>query len=173
VTPRVSGRLVRSFLRSLRARVGESAYQETTRGFAPADLAPARADFIPLDEWLPILTAFEQRYGDLSSLQLIRETTRATMALLVQKGWAASGATVTREGLLARADELWHMSYDTGHLTVTDRGVRHVQIEIQGWPDVPAIVVASMAEACVVFLVGLGERAARAVEQGRGVEVSW
>jgi hypothetical protein len=65
------------------------------------------------------------------------------------------------------------MSYDAGKLAVVDRGPRRVRIEIQDWPDVPAIVVASVAEACVVFLVGLDERGARAVDSGNSVDVTW
>jgi hypothetical protein len=49
---------------------------------------------------------------------------------------------------------------------------------IDGWTDPPPEVVASLTEACVVFLVRLGERGARAVEQpmkaGRAeIDVHW
>jgi hypothetical protein len=170
---KVSGRLIRAFLRTLKERVGDAPYEELARSHPLAATPPAGSDWIPLGEWLPLLDAFERRFGDPASLQLTRETTRATMAVAVQRGWAVSRATVTHDGLLARADEFWRMSYDTGHLAVGDRGPRHVSIQIQGWPDVPPVVVASVAEACVVFLVGLGERGARAVDQGATVQVSW
>lgn len=169
----VSGRLVRSFLRTLKERVGDAAYDEIARKSPLVAKPPAGSDWIPLGQWLPVLAAFEVRYGDPGSLQLIRETTRATMAVAVQRGWAVSRATVTPDGLLARADEFWRMSYDTGHLAVGERGPRKVRFEIRDWPDVPPVVVASVAEACVVFLVGLGERSARAVEEGSAIVVSW
>lgn len=179
---RASGRLARSFLRYLRERVGDVAYEAIARELAPEGAAllrqpPDRHDWVPLAVWLPVLEAFERRFGDPATLQLVREATRATMAVAVEKAWAAFLADATPEALLQRAGTFWAMSYDTGTLVVAARGPRRWRLAIDGWEAPPPQVVASVAEACVVFLVRLGERAARAVDTlngGRGeIEVSW
>ena len=177
MTPRVSGRLVRSFLRYLRERIGEGAYRAYANNLVVrGELLrnpPARTDWVALDDWLKVLEGFEYAYGDRDSMHLLRETTRATMAVAVQKGWSAFLAEVTPDQLLARADTFWQMSYDTGQLVVTDRGPHRCRLEIRDWPEVPPAVVASVAEACVVFLVRLGERGARAVDRANTIEISW
>jgi hypothetical protein len=179
----VSRRLTRSFLRYLRERVGDGAYEATVQSL-PAPAArlardPAAApEWIALDDWLPVLRGFERRFGDPSTLQLLREMTRNCMAVAVAKGWSAFLADVTPDTLLQRAGTFWSMSYDAGQLVVPQRGPRHARLAIDGWPEPPAEVVASLTEACVVFLVRLGERGARAVEQpmrnGRAeIDVHW
>lgn len=179
--PAASGRLVRAFLRYLRERVGEGACAAIGRELGGAsgallDQPPARTDLIPLSVWLPVLGAFEARFGNPATWQLLRETTRATMAVAMQKGWSAFMADVTPDLLLERAGTFWQMSYDTGTLVVSERGPRRCRLVLDGFPDPPAQVVASVAEACVVFLVRLGERSGRAVETiagGRAIEVTW
>lgn len=177
-----SGRLVRSFLRYLRERVSDSAFEAVAREL-PADGAAllgrqvSSTEWVPLQTWLPVLSAFESRWGDPTTLQLLREMTRATMAVAVQKGWSAFMADITPELLLARSGTFWQHSYDTGQLVVVGRGPRRCRMAIEGWASPPAPVVASAAEACVVFLVRLGERTGRAVEEvkdGRAeIDVSW
>jgi hypothetical protein len=177
-----SGRLVRSFLRYLRERAGEAACQAIGRelGGAPGALVatpPLSTDWIPLATWLPVLAAFERRFGDPATWQLLRETTRATMAVAMQKGWSRFMADITPDLLAERAGTFWQMSYDTGMLVVRARGPRRCRLAIENWRDPPAPVVASVAEACVVFLVRLGERSGRAVETIADgcaeLEVSW
>jgi hypothetical protein len=192
-----SGRLVRSILRNLRDRVGDAAYEAIGRelGGAPQrvmtsqpsstessrpspSLGGARkGDWIPLSDWLPIIELFERRFGDVTTWQLLRETTRATMAVAVAKGWSAFMADITPDLLLQRSGTFWSMSYDTGQLVVLGRGPRRCRMAIEGWPSPPQPVVAQAAEACVVFLVRLGERGGRVREEmvdGRAeLEITW
>jgi hypothetical protein len=185
-----SGRLVRSILRNLRDRVGDAAYEALGRELGggaqrvmtthPSSTEPAgarKADWIPLGDWLPILELFEKRFGDPQTWQLLRETTRATMAVAVSKGWSAFMADITPELLLQRSGTFWSMSYDTGQLVVLARGPRRCHMAIEGWPSPPPPVVAQAAEACVVFLVRLGERGGRVREElvdGRAeLEITW
>jgi hypothetical protein len=193
---RVSKRLVRSFLRYLREREGPIACAQLAAGLPPASAAivtdpNAAPDFIPLDDWLAVLRAFEQRFGDPATLRLLRETTRSCMAVAVAKGWSAFMADVTPGLLLERTGTLWHQSYSAGELVTVSPGpppkdggavgpvsvTRHARLAIEGWPDPPPEVVASVCEACVVFLVRLGERGARAIETvdaGRAeIDVTW
>jgi len=182
MTPTVSRRLARSFLRYLRERVGDAGYDATAAALAagPAQLMrdpQAAADWIALDDWLPILRELERRFGDPSTMQLLRETTRFCMAVAVAKGWSAFLADVTPDLLLQRSSSFWQMSYATGRLVVLQRGARRCRLAIDGWTDPPPEVVASVAEACVVFLVRLGERTGRAVEErvnGRAeIDITW
>jgi hypothetical protein len=181
-TPATTRRLVRSFLRYLKERVGDAAYDAIARELPPPSAAlmqggGAGADAIPLDDWLTVLRTFEARFGDPSTLQLLRETTRATMAVAVDKGWSTFLADVTPDLLLARSGTFWSMSYDTGRLVVRARGPRRCLLALEGWDDPPPEVVAMLAEACVVFLVRLGERGGRAIERRDGataeIEAVW
>jgi hypothetical protein len=170
-------------LRYLRERVGDGAYDATVQTLPAASSSLARdpaaaADWIALDDWLAVLRGFERRFGDPSTLQLLREMTRSCMAVAVAKGWSTFLADVTPDTLLQRAGTFWSMSYDAGTLAVLQRGPRHARLALDGWPQPPPEVVASLSEACVVFLVRLGERGARAVEQplhdGRAeIDVHW
>jgi hypothetical protein len=182
VSATISKRLARSFLRYLRERVGDAGYEAVASSLAagPAQLMRepnAAADWIPLDDWLPILRELELRFGDPATLQLLRETTRFCMAVAVAKGWSAFLADVTPDLLLQRSSSFWQMSYAMGQLVVVSRAARHVRLGVDGWADPPPEVVASVCEACVVFLVRLGERGGRAVEQrtnGRAeIDVTW
>jgi hypothetical protein len=180
--PRVSGRLVRSFLRYLKEREGEAAFAATARELPAAARAlcgapVAGSEWVPLETWQAVLAAFEARFGDPATLQLLREMTRATMAVAVQKGWSAFMADITPDLLLQRSNDFWNMSYDTGALTILTRGPRRCRLALDGWRDPPPEVVASLAEACVVFLVRLGERGGRAVEERSGdraeIDLTW
>ncbi len=180
--PCVSKRLVRSFLRYLKDREGDQAYEAVAQRLPPDGARLVRDgswpdDWVPLAVWLPALEAFEQRHGDPKTWQLLREMTRSCMAVAVQKGWSAFMADITPELLLQRSGTFWQMSYNTGELVVLARGPRRCRMGIEGWPNPPAPVVASVAEACVVFLVRLGERTGRAADQvvnGRAeIEVTW
>jgi hypothetical protein len=180
--PAASGRLVRSFVRYLRERIGEGGIDAIARELSAPEralLSPqvGKLDWVPFATWLPVLAAFERRFGDLQTWRLLREMTRATMAVAVAKGWSAFLADTTPDLLMSRSGTLWQMSYNTGQLVVLQRGARHCRMAIEGWPDPPEPVVASVAEACVVFLVRLGERTGRAVEETVGgraeIEVNW
>jgi len=180
--PRASGRLVRSMLRYLHERVGDAAFEAIGRELDPEAhkllTGPVSStDWIPLSTWLPVLELFERRLGDAATWQLVREVTRGTMAVAVQKGWSAFMADITPELLLQRSGTFWSMSYDTGQLVVMARGPRRCRMAIDGWPDPPVPVVASVAEACVVFLVRLGDRDGRVREErvdGRAeLEITW
>ena len=183
--PSVSGRLVRSFLRYLCERIGNGGFDATVRELPAAQAAlvasassgQGRPDWVALASWLPVLTVFEQRFGDLHTWRLLREMTRATMAVAVARSWSSFLADTTPEQLLSRSGTFWQMSYNTGQLLVLQRGPRRCRLAIEGWPNPPGPVIASVAEACIVFLVRLGERTGRAVEEvvaGRAeVDVSW
>ena len=182
MTAQVSKRLARSFLRYLKERVGDSAYEAVAQSLPPGAAQLMRdtgsaADWIALDDWLPVLRGLEQRFGDPSTLQLLRETTRFCMAVAVAKGWSAFLADVTPDLLLQRSSSFWQMSYSTGQLVVVTRASKHCRLAIDGWKDPPPEVVASVAEACVVFLVRLGDRNGRAVEErvnGRAeIDITW
>jgi hypothetical protein len=99
------------------------------------------------------------------------------MAVAVAKGWSAFMADITPDLLIQRSATFWSMTYDTGQLVVLSRGPRRVRLGIEGWPSPPAPVVAQVAEACVVFMVRLGERAGRVREELEGgrseLEVTW
>jgi hypothetical protein len=179
---RVSKRLVRSFVRYLRDRVGEAAYDAAVHALPDGSSTLARQpqgapDWIPLDTWLPILRAFEARFGQPDTLQLCREMTRSCMAVAVAKGWSAFLADITPHELLQRANTFWRLSYDTGTLRVAARGPRSCKLVVDGWLHAPAEVQASLSEACVVFLVRLDERNARAVESRNAglmeIDVTW
>jgi hypothetical protein len=180
--PCVSKRLARSFLRYLQDRVGDQAYEVIAARLPPVAAKLVREgggadDWIPLEVWLPVLEAFEQRHGSPATWQLLREMTRSCMAVAVAKGWSAFMADITPELLLQRSGTFWQMSYNRGELVVLARGPRRCRLGVEGWTDPPAPVVASVAEACVVFLVRLGERSGRAIEErvnGRAeLEVTW
>jgi hypothetical protein len=159
MTPGVSARLVRSFLRYLRERLGDGAYEAVLRD-APLGTPPEHG-WIEIDRWVDTLQRFESRHGELATWRLLRETTRVTMAMAVGKGWSAFMPEATHDSLLARAGTFWSMSYNTGSLAVVHRGARSVKLAVDGWPSPPAPVGASVAEACAVFLVRLGEREGR------------
>jgi hypothetical protein len=179
---RTSGRLVRSMLRYLKERIGDAAFEAVGRELAVESRRlltdpVSSTDWIALDLWLPVIELFERRFGDPATWQLLREVTRGTMAVAMQKGWSAFMADITPELLLQRSGTFWSMSYDTGQLVVVNRGPRRCRMAIDGWPDPPQPVVASVAEACVVFMVRLDERAGRVREErvdGRAeLEISW
>jgi hypothetical protein len=182
MTAKVSRRLARSFLRYLRERVGDTAYEASAASLPPGPAQLMRdpgaaGDWVALDDWLPVLRELEHRFGDPSTLQLLRETTRFCMAVAVAKGWSAFLADVTPDLLLQRSSSFWQMSYSEGQLIVVSRASKHCRLAIDGWKDPPPEVVASVAEACVVFLVRLGDRNGRAVEQradGRvEIDITW
>gem|GEM_PF-6601941 len=178
---KTSRRLVRSCLRYVRERVGDAGYEQVRAELPPesAELlaSAAGSDWVSLDAWLVVLRAFEARFGDPETLRLLRETVRATMAVAVSKGWSTFLADITPDLLLQRAGTFWSMSYDTGRLEVMARGPRRCRWALEDWKSPPPEVMAMLAEACVVFLVRLGERTGRAVEElvdGRvEVEVTW
>ncbi len=179
---KASGRMVRSILRYLRERVGDASYEALARELSdgPQKLMashPSSTDWIPLDDWLPVLELFERRFGDPATWQLLREVTRGTMAVAIAKGWSTFMADITPELMLQRSGTFWSMSYDTGQLVVLARGPRRCRMAIEGWPSPPQPVVAQVAEACVVFLVRLGERGGRVREEsvdGRAeLEITW
>jgi hypothetical protein len=180
--PAASGRLVRSFLRYLKERVGEAQFEAVGAKLAPAEAAllhaaPHRTDWIPLATWQPVLEAFERRFGDLATWRLIREATRSTMAVAISKAWSTFLADATPELLLERADTFWKMSYNAGTLTVAVRKPRRIVLALDGWPRPPEPVVAMVAEACAVFLARLGEREPHAIDRLAGeraeVDVTW
>jgi hypothetical protein len=180
--PAASGRLVRSYLRYLRERVGDAQFTALGRQLPSEQAAilnttPHRTDWIPLTTWQPILEAFERRFGDLPTWRLVREATRSTMAVAISKAWSAFLGDVTPELLLERADTFWKMSYNAGSLMVATRKPRRVVLALDGWPDPPEPVSAIVAEACAVFLARLGERAPRAIDRRVGeraeIEVTW
>lgn len=180
--PAVSGRLVRSLVRSLRESIGEPAFESVKRQLPPAEAAllvetAGRGDWLPLSDWQPVLERFERTCGDLTHWQLVRQATRLAMAVAIGKGWSSFLADVTPNLLLDRADTFWKLSYDTGTLVVKERKPRRVVLTVDGWPAPPAPVGAMVAEACAVFLARLGERAPRAINHAAdghvAIEVTW
>jgi hypothetical protein len=180
VTPAISGRLVRSSLRYLRERAGESAFAQVAAALPQHGFLRApRIDegWLPLVGWLEVLRAFEQRLGDPATLRLLRETTRATMAQALSRVWGTFLADATPESLLDRAGALWALSFDKGHLVVVERGHRRARLAVEGWSSPPPEVGAMVAEACAVFLARLGMSGPRVVEQLAGgrleIEGTW
>jgi hypothetical protein len=175
----VSGRMVRSILRSLREVVGEAGYEAILAPLPDAvrRLAGGPHDWVPVEEWLPVIGAFEERLGDLSTWQLTRQATRLALAVAIGKAWSASLADISPDVLLERADSFWKLSYNTGRLVVVSKKPRHVVLAIEGWPSPPAPVSAMVAETCAVFLARLGERAPRAIDRisdGRAeIDITW
>jgi hypothetical protein len=171
--PSVSGRLVRSFLRYLRERLGDAAFEAQARAVA----LPGDADWVALDKWIPALDGFEARFGDRATWRLLREMTRATMAAAISKVWSTFLSDATPASLLDRVGTFWSLSYNVGELRAVERGPRRAHLVIEGWASPPPQVVVSVAEACAVFLARLGQRSPRAVDKivdGRGeVEISW
>jgi hypothetical protein len=175
VTARVSARLVKSFLRYLRERLGEAAC-DAVLAEAPLGAIPEHG-WIAVEPWVATLERFEARHGERATWRLLREATRVTMAVAISKGWSAFLADATPESLLGRADTFWKLSYDAGTMVVASKRPRHVVLAIDGWPDAPDAVGAMVAEACAVFLARLGERAPRAIASAAGgrveIDVSW
>lgn len=171
MTAAVSRRMENSILRSIRELVGEAAYDAAMR-----TLPQAAGDWIPVEEWQQIASTFENRFGDPSTWQLIRQATRLAMAVAISKGWSTFLADVTPDLLLERADTFWKLSYNSGTLVVVSRKPRHVVLAVDGWSP-PAPIGAIVAEACAVFLAKLGERAPRAVDSVNGdrveIDVTW
>jgi hypothetical protein len=169
--PRVSARLVRSFLRYLRERLGDGAVEAVLPGGAPPEHG-----WIDAADWVATLDRFEEKYGERATWRLLREATRVTMAVALSKVWSRFLADATADSLLARADTFWRMSYDAGTLVVSARRPHQVMLSIEGWQP-PDAVAAMVAEACAVFLARLGERAPRAIvgnAEGRvAIEVTW
>lgn len=164
--PQISGRLVRSSLRYLREREGAAAVAAIAAQLPQhAFLRAARVDdgWLPLDAWLEVLRAVEQRFGDPPTLRLLREMTRATMAAALSTVWGTFLAGATPEQMLDRAGTLWSLSFDTGALVVDERGPKRARLVVDGWADPPREVGAMVAEACAVFLARLGT-APRVVE---------
>src|SRR5581483_6290457 len=147
--PRVSGRMARSFLRYLRERVGEAAFDAVMRSH-PAIGEPAAGDWIAISTWQPLIEDFERRFGDPATLRLVREMTRSTMAVAISKGWSAFLSGATPDSLLQQSGRFWSMSYDAGKLVVAARGPKRVLFAVEDWPSPPAFVVASVAEAIAV-----------------------
>jgi hypothetical protein len=189
----VSGRLVRSFLRTLRERVGgptvdailkthplptgePSGARRGASGEAVPSRMPGVVDWVAMSVWQPFLEEFERRFGDPATLRFVREITRSTMAVAVSKAWSGFLSGATHETLLASAPRFWSLSYDSGTLVVAARGPRRVLFAVDDWPDPPAIVGASVAEAVAVFLARMGQmpRAVDRIENGRAeVELTW
>jgi hypothetical protein len=160
---KVSTRLVRSSLRYLRERVGDAAFDSI--------LAGEQAKEMPALAWQALLLRFEQQYGDPASWTLVREMTRYTMAVAVQKGWSTFLAGATPESLLERAQTFWSMNWNAGALVVAERAPHKVVLELRDWPgDPPEIVGPIVAEGCAVFLARLGETP-RAVAERQGKKV--
>jgi len=167
VSPRISGRLVRSSLRYLRDREGAATVAAIAHQFPQhAFLHAARVDdgWIPLAQWLEVLAAFEQRFGDPPTLRLLREMTRATMAAAVSTVWGTFLANATPDQLMARVGDFWSVSFDTGTLVVAERAHGRAKLVVDGWPDPPREVGAIVAEACAVFLARVGRGAPRVVD---------
>jgi len=167
VSPRISGRLVRSSLRYLRDREGAATVAAIAQQFPQhAFLYAARVDdgWIPLAQWLEVLAAFEQRFGDPPTLRLLREMTRATMAAAVSTVWGTFLANATPDQLMARVGDFWSVSFDTGTLVVAERAHGRAKLVVDGWPDPPREVGAIVAEACAVFLARVGRGAPRVVD---------
>jgi hypothetical protein len=167
VSPRISGRLVRSSLRYLRDREGAATVAAIAQQFPQhAFLHAARVDdgWIPLAQWLEVLAAFEQRVGDPPTLRLLREMTRATMAAAVSTVWGTFLANATPDQLMARVGDFWSVSFDTGTLVVAERAHGRAKLVVDGWPDPPREVGAIVAEACAVFLARVGRGAPRVVD---------
>lgn len=165
--PSISGRLVRSSLRYLRDREGAATIAAVAQQFPQHKfLQAAHVDdgWIPLAAWLEVLAAFEQRFGDPATLRLLREMTRATMAAAVSTVWGTFLASASPEQLLDRAGDVWSVSFDTGALSVVERGPRRARLAVDGWADPPREVGAMAAEACAVFLARMGAPAPRVVE---------
>lgn len=166
--PAISGRLVRSSLRYLRDREGAATIATVARELpAHAFLQAAHVDdgWIPLAAWLEALAAFERRLGDPPTLRLLREMTRATMAAAVSTVWGTFLASATPGQLMARVGDFWSVSFDTGTLTVAERGSHSARLAVEGWPDPPREVGAIVAEACAVFLARIGVGAPRVVDR--------
>jgi hypothetical protein len=161
-TARVSRHIVRACERYLRERIGDAGFEALA---AATDKELGDGDWVPLQPFLTLLRACEARYGDPATLQLLRETARLTMAAAVARSWAAFLSGTTSDELLTRAGAFWSLSYDTGKLVVVNKSARHCRLAVEGWPDPPREVAAMLAEACVVFLVRLGERSGRAVDE--------
>ena len=167
MSPRISGRLVRSSLRYLRDRDGAATVAAIAQQFPQhAFLHAARVDdgWIPLAQWLEVLAAFEQRVGDPPTLRLLREMTRATMAAAVSTVWGTFLANATPDQLMARVGDFWSVSFDTGTLVVAERAHGRAKLVVDGWPDPPREVGAIVAEACAVFLARVGRGAPRVVD---------
>ena len=167
MSPRISGRLVRSSLRYLRDREGAATVAAIAQQFPQhAFLHAARVDdgWIPLAQWLEVLAAFEQRVGDPPTLRLLREMTRATMAAAVSTVWGTFLANATPDQLMARVGDFWSVSFDTGTLVVAERAHGRAKLVVDGWPDPPREVGAIVAEACAVFLARVGRGAPRVVD---------
>ncbi len=168
MSPSISGRLVRSSLRYLRDREGAATVAAIAREFPQhAFMQAAHVDdgWIALGSWLEVLAAFEQRVGDPPTLRLLREMTRATMAAAVSTVWGTFLASATPGQLLARVGDFWSVSFDTGRLTVAERGAHSARLTVDGWPDPPREVGAMVAEACAVFLARIGVGAPRVVDR--------
>ncbi len=168
VSPRISGRLVRSSLRYLREREGAPAIAAVSRELPQhAFLQAARVDegWIALADWLDVLAACERRFGDPATLRLLREMTRATMAAAVSTVWRTFLADATPGQLMARVGDFWSVSFDTGTLVVVERGHNHARLAVDGWPDPPREVGAMVAEACAVFLARVGVAVPRVVDR--------
>ena len=168
MSPRISGRLVRSSLRYLRDREGAATIAAIAQQFPQhAFLHAARVDdgWIPLAQWLEVLAAFEQRFGDPPTLRLLREMTRATMAAAVSTVWGTFLANATPDQLMARVGDFWSVSFDTGTLVVAERSHGRAKLAVDGWDSPPQQVGAIVAEACAVFLARVGVGAPRVVAQ--------
>jgi hypothetical protein len=173
MSAQASRRMVRSILRSLREVVGESAYESTLRA-VPGE---PESDWLPVEDWVKIASEFEQRFGDPTTWQLLRQATRLAMAVAISKGWSTFLADVTPDLLLERADTFWKMSYNAGDMIVVSRKPKHVVLAVEGWDSPPPVVGAMVAEACAVFLARLGERTPRAIDRFNGsrieIDVTW
>jgi hypothetical protein len=170
----VSGRLVRAYLRYLRERVGEPSVEAALRLHPVA--APAGSDWVPMASWQPLVEELERRHGDPATLRLSREITRSTMAEAVSVAWSRFLAGATLESLFAQTGRFWSLSYNSGRLVLDRKGPHRALITVEDWPDPPAIVAASVAEAAAVFLARLGEHPRaidRIVEHHAEIELTW
>jgi hypothetical protein len=165
--PAISGRLVRSSLRYLREREGAATMAALARELpGHAFLTAAHVDdgWIALPEWLEVLAAVEQRFGDPATLRLLREMTRATMAAAVSTVWMTFLQGATPEQLLDRAGELWKLSFDTGRLVVVERGPKRARLAVEDWDGPPREVGVIVAEACAVLLARMGVAGPRVID---------
>jgi hypothetical protein len=168
VSPRISGRLVRSSLRYLRDREGAPAIAAIAQRLPQHDFLRAAHvgdDWIPLAAWLEVLAAVEQQFGDPPTLRLLREMTRATMAAAVSTVWGTFLSSATPDQLMARVGDFWSVSFDTGTLTVAERAHGRAKLVVDGWIDPPREVGAMVAEACAVFLARVGVGAPRVIDR--------
>jgi hypothetical protein len=176
---------VRSCLRYLRERIGQPGLAAVANDTGVAGLletasapgAQPAPDWVPVQGFAELLERVEARHGDPATHRIVREMTRATMAAAISSVWATFFADATPESMLERAAQLWSLSYDTGHLSLLERGPRRARLAIEGWPAVPEVIGVLLGEASAVIVARLGGRAPRAVASRSAdrieLEIAW